>query len=235
MKSIFIIVLSLFTSISISQEVNQLDANGERHGIWKKNFKDTKVIRYEGEFNHGKEVGTFKFYKNIADKPVLTATRTFNTNNDLADVKFYASTKKIISEGKMRGKTYIGKWVYYHNKSKQVMSEESYNNKGKLEGLKITYYLSGKVAEKANYKSGKLHGESRTFSEAEKLMSVFNYNEGELHGPAKVYDSKGSIRMEGVYQKDRRHGIWKFYKNGKLEKEKDFTRRSKNPYKKKKQ
>ena len=40
------------------------------------------------------------------------------------------------------------------------------------------------------------------------------------------------LEMEGVYQKDRRHGIWKFYKEGKLIKEKDFTRRSKNPYKK---
>lgn len=234
MNRIIIIILILISNITLAQTINQLDANGKRHGIWKKNFEGTKVLRYEGKFNHGKEVGTFKFYKNIESKPVLTATRTFNSNDDLAQVKFYSSTKNLISNGKMRGKTYVGKWIYYHNKSKQIMSEEFYNTKGVLEGEKKTYYLSGKIAEKALFKSGKLHGESRTFSEAGRLMSVFNYNNGELHGPAKIYDTKGAIKMEGVYQKDRRHGIWKFYKEGKLEKEKDFTRRSKNPYKKKK-
>ncbi|WP_299888489.1 toxin-antitoxin system YwqK family antitoxin [uncultured Lacinutrix sp.] len=234
MNKLIIFILALISTFSFAQEINQLDANGKRHGVWKKNFKGTKVLRYEGEFNHGKELGTFKFYKNIDGKSVLTATRTFKSNSNLAEVRFYSSTKNLISEGKMRGKTYIGKWIYYHNKSKVIMSDEVYNDKGKLDGEKNTYYLSGKIAEKAKYKSGKLHGESRTFSETDKLMSMFNYNQGELHGPAKIYDTKGNIKMEGVYQKDRRHGIWKFYKNGKLEKEKDFTRRSKNPYKKKK-
>jgi len=234
MNKVIVIILTLVTTFSFAQEVNQLDANGKRHGIWKKNFKNTKVLRYEGNFNHGKEVGVFKFYKNLENKAVLSATRTFSPNSDLAEVKFYASTKKVISEGKMRGKTYVGKWIYYHNKSKQIMSEEFYSEKGTLEGEKKTYYLSGKIAEKAKYESGVLDGESLTYSEAGKLMSTFNYNKGELDGPAKVYDTKGNIKMEGVYQKDRRHGIWKFYKDGKLDKEKDFTRRSKNPYKKKK-
>lgn len=233
MNKLIIIIFALVSSITFAQDINQKDANGKRHGTWRKNFENTKVLRYEGEFNHGREVGTFKFYKNIDGQSVLTATRTFKLNSDLAEVKFISSVKNLISEGKMRGKTYVGKWVYYHNKSKVVMTEELYDNKGKLEGLKKTFYLNGQLAQQENYSSGILVGESRWFSESGKLIRIFNYLNGELHGPAKVYDSSGNIEMEGVYQKDRRHGIWKFYKNGKLVKEKDFTRRSKNPYKKK--
>jgi len=133
----------------------------------------------------------------------------------------------------MRGKTYVGKWLYYHNKSKQVMTEEHFNNKGELEGDKKTYYLSGKIADIEKYSGGKLNGESKSFSESGILISHFNYKNGELDGPAAIYDTKGNIKKKGVYQKDRRHGIWKFYTNGKLVKEQDYTRRSKNPYKKK--
>lgn len=232
MKKLIFVILTLVSTLTFAQEINQKDANGFRHGEWRKNFEGTKVLRYKGQFNHGAEVGTFKFYKNIDGKPVLTATRTFSLNSDLAEVKFYASTKNIISEGKMRGKTFVGKWLYYHNKSKVIMTEEFYNNKGKLEGLKKTYYLSGQLAQQENYRSGILFGEARWFSEAGKVIKTYNYYNGALHGPAKIYDSKGNIEMEGLYQKDRRHGIWKFYKNGKLENEKDFTRYSKNPYKK---
>lgn len=233
MNKVLIIVLTLVSTFSFAQNLNKMDANGKRHGMWKKNFEGTKILRYEGEFNHGKEVGTFKFYKNLNGQSVLTATRTFKPSSDLAVVKFYSSTKNLISQGQMRGKTYVGKWVYYHNKSEQIMTEENYNTKGELEGEKKTYYLSGKIADVVLYRSGKLNGEAKSFSEKGKLISHFNYENGELHGPAKIYDTKGNVKKEGVYQKDRRHGIWKFYEDGKLIKEKDFTRRSKNPYKKK--
>lgn len=234
MNKLIIVILVLVSSMSFAQDINKKDADGNRHGKWSKNFESTNVLRYEGKFNHGQEVGTFKFYKNIDGQSVLTASRTFNANSDLADVKFFSSTKNLISEGKMRGKTYVGKWVYYHNKSKVVMTKELYDNKGQLEGLKKTFYLSGQLAKQENYSSGIVVGESRWFSESGKLIRVFNYLNGELHGLTKIYDSKGIIEQEGVYQKDRRHGVWTFYKDGKLVKEEDFTRRSKNPYKKQK-
>ena len=48
------------------------------------------------------------------------------------------------------------------------------------------------------------------------------------------YDKGGNLVLEGIYRKDKKHGIWKYYEDGKLKEEKDFTVRSKNPYKKKK-
>jgi len=91
-----------------AQEFNQFDANGKRHGKWQKNFDKTEVLRYQGEFNHGKEIGTFKFYKNIEGKAVLTATKVFNTNDNTATVTFFTSSKSKISEGQMNGKLHVG-------------------------------------------------------------------------------------------------------------------------------
>jgi antitoxin component YwqK of YwqJK toxin-antitoxin module len=232
MKQVKIIIVLLVSVVSYAvsaQNINQFDANGKRHGVWRKNFNKTKILRYEGKFNHGKEVGTFKFYKNLDNKAVLTATRTFNPNNNIAEVKFFSSKQKLISEGKMRGKTYIGKWVYYHKNSPVVMTEEYYNDKGELHGKRNTYYKNGKIEEKALYKEGKLDGESFWYSGNGNVLRHYIYVNGKLHGPAKTYDFKGNLESEGEYQNNRKHGIWRFYKNGEFKEKKDFTRRSKNP------
>lgn len=236
MKNILLIVFALVSYIAVSQDINQFDANGKRHGIWKKDYKNTKVMRYQGEFNHGKEIGVFKYYKNIESEAVLFASRTFNTTNDIAEVKFVSTKGAMVSEGKMLKKTYIGKWLYYHKDSKQIMTEELYNDKGELNGEKKTYYLSGKLAESANYKANKLDGDSKWYSEKAVLIRFYSYKAGLLEGPTKAYDAKGDVIMEGVYRDDKKHGIWNYYENGKFVRKKDFTRRSKNPkYKKKKQ
>jgi len=234
MKSISLLIFCLFSAFVSAQDYNQFDAQGERHGKWTKNYEGSKILRYEGEFNHGKELGTFKFYKNIDGKAVLTVTREFIPNSEDVNVTFYDANKNVVSKGVMRNKTLIGKWIYFHKNGGAVMMEEEYNDNGKLEGEKKTYYKSGGIAEKANFKNGVLEGESQWYSEKGVLIRLFNYKNGALEGPSKSYDSKGRVTMEGVYRNDLKHGIWKFYEEGKLTEEKDFTKRSKNPYKNKK-
>ena len=107
MKFLGLIFFLGISTILSAQSINQFDANGKRHGIWKKTFEDTNILRYEGEFRRGKEIGLFKFYKNINKKAVLTATKQFNATDNKADVKFFTSKGKVISEGQLNGKTYI--------------------------------------------------------------------------------------------------------------------------------
>jgi antitoxin component YwqK of YwqJK toxin-antitoxin module len=218
------IILFFLNIISVSaQEINQFDEDGKRHGIWKKNFEGTKVVRYEGAFSHGKEIGLFKFYKNIKNKPVLTATKQFNDSDNIAEVKFLASNGKIISEGKMDGKTYIGTWKYYQKNSDQLLTLEHYNYKGELNGERFVYYENGQIAEKQFYKSGKLEGASIWYSEKNVVLKEMLYVNGELHGPAKFYNPKGELVSEGQYKNGKKDGVWKFYESGKLAEEKDFT------------
>lgn len=223
MKRLVFSILFLTTTVMVAQNINQLDDKGERHGFWKKNYENTDQPRYEGEFKHGKEIGNFKFYKLVDKTSVLSATKEFNENDQIAVVKFFSSTGKLISEGKMDGKLFIGKWTYYHNKTNVVMSIENYNEKGELHGEKIVFYENGQIAERSNFINGKQEGLSTWYSEKAVVLKEFLYENDELHGMSKYYDSNGQLVAEGKYKRGKKHGIWKYYTDGKLTEEKDFS------------
>lgn len=231
MKHSILFILLVISNLAFSQEVNQLDSNGKRHGIWKKTFEGTKAIRYEGQFNHGKEVGLFKFYKYLSKESVLSATKLFNEVNNIADVKFFTSKGRVISEGQMEGKNYIGEWKYYHKNSDQLLRIEQYDPNGLQQGELLVYYEDNTLAEKSKYKDGKLNGKSVWYNEKGIPVKEFIYENDELHGLSKYFSNEGDLLIEGVYRNGKKHGVWKYYQNGKLKEEKDFTRRSKNPYK----
>ena len=219
MRTVLFFITLCVSSALYSQDINQFDTNGERHGVWRKYFKNTKQVRYEGTFKHGKEVGEFKFYKLIKKKSVLTATKLFNDKDNSAEVKFLSSKGKVISEGKMVGKLYVGKWVYYHNKSTKIMTLEHYNNEGKLEGERLVYYKDGVVAERANYKNGKREGTLYAYSVKGVVLKEFHYLNDELEGLVKYFNGKGELLTEGHYKQGKKTGVWKYYENGKLQKE----------------
>ncbi|MDT0557130.1 toxin-antitoxin system YwqK family antitoxin [Ichthyenterobacterium sp. W332] len=221
----FKIILTLFTTACFSQvSKNQLDINGKRHGYWSKNFHKTNQPRYEGQFNHGKEDGLFKFYTLYKGKSILSATKLFLEESDSVDVKFLSSKSKVLSEGKMIGKLFVGKWVYYHKNTDAVMTVEHYNDQGQLHGEKVTYYVNGKIAELINYNNGKKEGISKVYSEADILLKEVTFKDDVLEGKAIYYNASGQKASEGEYKDDKKFGIWKLYKNGKVDKEEDFSK-----------
>jgi antitoxin component YwqK of YwqJK toxin-antitoxin module len=223
MKHLIVVILFFISTLSFAQDINRLDVDGARHGIWKKYFDDTKQLRYEGEFNHGKEIGLFKFYMLIRKKSILTATKQYNNEDNTADVTFFSSRGKVISEGKMNGKLYIGEWTYYHNNSTKIMTLETYTNEGKLQGKRFVYYENGKIAEEANYINGSLEGISTWYSKKGVVLKTFIYKNNELHGMSKYYDEEGVLLIEGAYKRGKKTGVWRYFEEGKLVKEKDFT------------
>ena len=71
------------SSLCAQESINQMDANGKRHGVWKKTFPGSQQLRYEGTFDHGKEVGVFKFYcEECGKQPSVVST--FNDKDDSA-------------------------------------------------------------------------------------------------------------------------------------------------------
>lgn len=223
MKYIYSSLFFLLAFTISAQNINLFDANEKRHGIWKKNFENTKILRYEGEFFHGKEIGVFKFYKNLKKKAVLTATKEFNKADNKAYVTFFTKRGKVISEGAMNGKNYIGEWKYYQKRSKELMTKEHYNISGELDGERIVYYANGEIAEKQFYIKGKLEGASVWYSINKVVLKEFIYVDGELHGISKNYNPKGELVSEGYYKNGKKQGIWKYYENNKLINEKNFS------------
>lgn len=232
-----VILIICFQAAVEAQEINQFDAEGKRHGVWRKNYEGLDVVRYEGTFTHGKETGEFKFYKNKQGKPILAITKDFKADSNVAYVKYFNENGHVISEGFMRDRDYIGNWKYYQKDGKTLLILENYNDAGLLEGERFVYYDNEQIAESKQFVNGKLDGESKWYSENGSILKTFSYSSGELHGPSKIYDAQGNLITEGSYKQGKKDGLWKYYENGEIVETEDFSYKPKyikvgNQYKK---
>ena len=158
---LFLICFMNLGMVFAQADINQTDADGNRHGVWRKYYNNDR-IRYAGTFEHGKEVGVFKYFSaSNSDNPIII--KEYKSNSELADVSFFTPGGALESKGLMKGKEREGKWLYYHADGKSIMSEENYVN-GKLDGAYKTYYLSGELTEEATYKNGLLHGNYKKYA-----------------------------------------------------------------------
>lgn len=221
-KKLTVIIIFLVSLTAFAQAgVNKYDAQGKRHGVWKGNYEDTKRMRYEGTFEHGKEKGVFKFYDND-ENSTLMATRDFTTGNGTSVTVFYDAEGKKLSEGKEVNRLREGEWKFYHPGKTAIMSTEQYSE-GELTGTKKVYFPNGKIAETAEYKKGVRNGAYRKYTEEGVVLEESVYKNGKLHGPTVFRDGTGEVVSKGMYANDLKTGIWQYFENGKLVKEKDKT------------
>lgn len=221
-KSCFLIIIVFCSPILIAQTVyNKTDENGKKHGVWKGFYTDSKRPRYEGTFDHGKEIGIFSFFDDTMAK-VIIATRDFNSTDNAAYTIFYDQRKNIVSEGIVIDKLFDGQWKYYHQASKILMTLENYKN-GKLEGVRSVYYLSGKIAEEISYKNNLKEGSYKNFSENGIVLEESVYKNNEYNGLAVFKDPQGHLVSKGPFLNGKKSGVWQFFENGKLSKEMNMS------------
>ena len=223
MKSI-IFLFFFNTLFSLAQtDFNKLDNNGKKHGVWKGLYPESNRVRYEGTFEHGKEVGVFNYYDDTKAQSII-ATREFTAKDNTVYTIFYDQRKNKVSEGKQVNKLFEGQWKFYHQNSKEVMTIENYKN-GKLEGLRTVFYPSTKIAEETNYSNGKKNGLYKKYSEKDAVvLEESNYKNGEYDGLAIYRDPLGNIVAHGKYVNGKKKGIWQFYENGKLVSEENMSK-----------
>ncbi len=219
-QALSLIFFCLIFQSGSAQDINKLDASGKKHGIWQGLFEESKRVRYEGQFDHGKEVGLFKYYDDTKAHPVI-ATRDFGKGGNAAYTIFYDQQKNIVSEGKIVDRQYEGLWKYYHKASPAVMTTENYVG-GKLEGKRSVYYLSGKIAEETMYKAGIKNGPYKKYAENGVVLEESNYVNGAYHGSAVHRDPSGQIVGKGDYKDGGKFGYWEFYQDGKLTKREKY-------------
>ncbi len=216
MNKIYLIIFFVagIYSINAQTSINQMDDNGKRNGVWKKYYSNERV-RYVGQFEHGKEVGVFKYFSaSNSENPIII--KKYHTNDDLADVQFFTPSGVVESEGMMRGKKREGKWLFYHANGKSIMSEENYKD-GKLDGSYKTFYANGEPTEITGYKNGLQHANYKKYSIKGFLYQDFNYANGKLNGMAIYYSRKtGDMIKKGPYKDDLRVGTWENYVDGEL-------------------
>ncbi|WP_445452726.1 toxin-antitoxin system YwqK family antitoxin [Flavobacterium sp. 25HG05S-40] len=209
------IIVCLLISINIfAQEINKTDENGKKHGLWKGFYDDSKRPRYEGTFEHGKEIGMFKFFDDTKVGTII-ATREFNSNDDSCYTIFYNQKKNKVSEGKVVNKQFEGDWKYYHEDLPTVMTLESYSN-GKLNGVRKVYYKSGEIAEETSYLNGLKNGPYKSYAENGVLLEESNYKNDLYDGMSINRSATNTITSQGVYKAGKKVGIWKILEKGKI-------------------
>jgi antitoxin component YwqK of YwqJK toxin-antitoxin module len=217
-KFCFLLFLMFSCHIIIAQtDYNKIDEKGKKNGVWKGFYQDSKRPRYEGTFEHGKEVGVFNFYDDTKAKSII-ATREFNSTDNSAHTVFYDQAKNKVSEGKVINKLFDGQWKYYHQASKTVMTVENYKN-GKLEGMRSVYYPSGKIAEEINYRDNVKEGVYKSFSDNGIVLEESTYKDNEYNGSAAFKDPQGNLVSKGEFLHGKKSGVWHFFTIGKPVKE----------------
>ncbi len=220
--SILFFIFILNSELFAQTDLNKVDDKGNKNGIWKGYYPESKRLRYDGTFNHGKEVGKFNFYDDTQAQTVI-ATREFNSKDNSAYTIFYNQSKNVVSEGKVMNKLYEGQWKYYHENSKAIMTLENYK-KGKLEGLRSVYYPNSKIAEETNYINGIKNGFYKKYTVDGIILEESNYVKGQFDGKAIYREPNGNVVSQGIYVNGKKKGMWQFYENGKLVKEENMSK-----------
>lgn len=210
----YFFICFLFSISIFAQEINKLDENGKKHGVWKGIYEASKRPRYEGTFDHGKETGMFRFFDDTKAGTVI-ATREFNAKDNSCYTIFYNQNKNKVSEGKVVNKQFEGEWKYYHEDSPSIMTLEPYVN-GKLNGIRKVFYKSGKIAEETSYKDGIKNGIYKSYAENGTLLEESNYKDGQYDGNAIYRNPTNEITAQGLYKNGKKVGIWKVLQKGKL-------------------
>jgi antitoxin component YwqK of YwqJK toxin-antitoxin module len=215
---LFLCCQSVFSQI----ENNPVDDKGKKHGVWKGFYQESGRARYEGTFEHGKEVGVFNFFDDTKAKSII-ATRTFSTKENSCYTVFYDQKKNVVSEGKEINKLREGQWKYYHKESKAIMTLENYKN-GKLEGIRTVYYSSGKVVDEIMYRNGLKEGVYKKYSENGIVLENSFLKNGEYDGEAIYKDPNDLVVAKGKFKNGKKIGKWQFFVNGKLSSEEDMDK-----------
>ena len=211
---IFFLFSMLFSVLHAQTETNKLDAKGLKHGLWKGVYEESKRPRYQGTFEHGKEIGLFQFFDDTQKGDVI-ATREFNPKDNSAYTIFYDQNKNKVSEGNVVNKVFEGLWKYYHYASPAVMTTENYKN-GKLEGLRTVYFPNGKIAEQINYVNNLKEGAYKKYTETGIVIEESFFKNNEYDGLAIFRNVNGNVVSKGLFAKGLKIGIWEVVENGKL-------------------
>ena len=204
----------LLSTIAFAQDFNKLDEKGLKQGTWKGIYEESKRPRYEGTFEHGKEIGLFKFFDDTKAATVI-ATREFNAKENSCYTIFYNQKGNKVSEGQVVNKKFEGEWKYYHENMPLIMTTEFYVN-GTLNGVRKVYYRNGKIAEETTYINGVKEGNYKKYTENGVILEETIYKKDQYDGLAIFRAADNQVSGQGLFKNGKKVGVWKILQDDKL-------------------
>ena len=205
--TVILCIILLFGSISTqaqSQEINQVDEKGRKHGKWIKKYPNGQSI-YIGKFKHGEPVEIFKRYYPNGSFQAIMKYRT----SDTVFAELYNKNEQKQAEGIYIKKQKDSTWNLYDDNG-NIISKDTYD-KGSRDGQSLKFYPDGDTSQIMRWDSGKKHGIFKQFFDNGNVKMHGRYVDGLLDGFLTLYYPNGYKKVEGRYKENLREGDWVYY------------------------
>jgi len=206
---IFSFVFYVISSEGFSQKgdtiFNQKDSQGRKQGFWKVQYPNGS-IKYTACFKDDKPIGLLKRY---FEDNSIKAEMIFDAKGK-AKARIYYQDGPLAGEGNYINSFKDSTWNYYSYYTKALSNRETYVN-NKKNGLSISYYPNGKIAEELNWKDNVRNGIWHQYYENGALKTSSEFLNGKRNGTFILYYPDSKIEWKGSYKNDIREGQWVHY------------------------
>jgi antitoxin component YwqK of YwqJK toxin-antitoxin module len=209
-----LLIFNLFTWLIIATssfaQKNQVDAKGRKQGVWEKQYPNSLVFEYKGQFKDDKPVGTFTFYySNTKVKAIVK----HNEKTGRSESYMYHDNGVLMAFGIYLNQKKDSVWTQF-GPSGRLSYKDTYKN-GVLNGKMTVYYVpedledkSQKIAKTCTYQKGKIEGEAIEYFDNGIVKSKCLYQKGEKHGLCIFNHSNGQPMMHEHYRYGVRYGYF---------------------------
>ena len=197
--------------INKKEEINRLDSEGKKHGIWKVHYDNNKT-KIEENFFHGQKEGFKKVYdKKGKIKEIINYKDGIENNIEI--------TKGIkISQIKIKNGYILG---VLKNDKKQGLFKV-FDSTGKQ--INFNYFLNDTLIYEGNFDKSNNKKGSWVFywpnGEIKEKGVFFKNNKSEEW---KYYFENGVLQQQGKFLKNKPNGVWQWwYINGKIRRKEEY-------------
>ena len=215
-KRIITILYYRFGRLTDRQYINRVDANGEKHGLWKEFYASGRT-KTEINYRNGVLNGYYKIYDERGN--VIKSERYENgvlvvaTENetDKPEVKVvYHANGNVSTSGIYREGTPVG-------------IHRQYSEAGVIENAEVFTEEGVKESEGIVDEEGKKQGDWKYFYENGQVRSQGAYTDNLRNGEWTYFFMDGKVEQKGKYRNDRPTGDWKwYYEDGSLLREESY-------------
>jgi antitoxin component YwqK of YwqJK toxin-antitoxin module len=205
MRRGLLIVLVIFCQFGLVQaavpsgkdSLNQVNAEGKRHGAWRILGELANLPEYppkapveEGKYDNGLKVGVWKHY---FPNGVLQSRFTYENNRPNGYAIIYHENGKIYEEGNWKNNRWVGAYKLYYDNG-NVQHDFTFNEYGKREGVQTYWNEQGQKIIEGSWKSGHEDGLLKEWYDDGQLKSEKVFDDGNLNiEKTKLYQPKTAL------------------------------------------